>query len=266
MKAEGSRQKYGSARQKEIPLNKFRGFNKDTLFFGAARLEIHFLPLLINQFRGLKPVWQRVELLSSFCRLPSVLCLSLVIANSIDNLAFSQTPPPSSDQGVVNNQSGYACLDLNIDNLTTYLLRDLPSYTNRVTQRARRRSRGAEVYSYMLLAGRPEFTPLPLNPGIYTANASQSSELGVDQVFFTTLNRQYIRGQAVELQEFHWLLLTKTQSSWRLVMMFTQTGSSPKQQPPSPPRDSSKGTVAQAINIWLRDCQAGTVRMPAVNK
>jgi hypothetical protein len=184
----------------------------------------------------------------------------LVIINSIDNLAFSQNLSPPKDK------LGSVCAEQNLDTLTTYLLRDLPSYTNRVTQRARRRSRSAEVYSYMLVAGRPEFTPLPLNPGIYSADASQSAELGVDQVFFTTLSRQYIRGQAVELQEFHRLLFTKTQSSWRLVMMFTQTGSSPKQQPPSPPRDSSKSTVAQAINIWLRDCRAGTVRMGAVNK
>ncbi len=192
----------------------------------------------------------------------------LVIINSIDNLAFSQNLSPPKDK------LGSACYELSLDTLTTYLLRDLPSYTNRVTQRARRLSRSAEVYSYMLVAGRPEFTPLPLNPGIYTADASQSAELGVDQVFFTTLNRQYINGKAVELQEFHWLngkavelqefhwlLLTKTQSSWRLVMMFTQTGSFPKQQPPSPPRNSSKGTVAQAVNLWLRDCQAGSIKM-----
>jgi hypothetical protein len=214
-----------------------------------------------------------LELFSkTFCRLPllaersrgAAFCLSLLIVSSIDNLAFSQNPPASSSQGVV--KSLFACSELNVDTLTTYLLRDLPSYTNRVTQRARRLSRSAEVYSYMLVAGRPEFTPLPLNPGIYTADASESADLGVEQVFFTTLSRQYIRGQAVELQEFHWLLLTKTETSWRLVMMFTQTGSFPKQQPPSPPRDSSKGTVAQAINLWLRDCQVGSVRMGGVNK
>ncbi|OUL34206.1 hypothetical protein BV372_14460 [Nostoc sp. T09] len=185
----------------------------------------------------------------------------LVIASSIDNLALSQNPSPSPDKGVINNKAASSCSEHNLDSLTTYLLRDLPSYTNRVTQRARRRSRSSEVYSYMLVAGRPEFTPLPLNPGIDTADTSKSTASGVDQVFFTTLERQYISGKAVELQEFHWLLLTKTQNGWRLVMMFTQTGSSPKQQPPSPPRDSSNSAIAQAINIWLRDCQAGSIRM-----
>lgn len=184
----------------------------------------------------------------------------LVIINSIDNLAFSQNLSPPKDK------LGSACSEQNLDALTTYLLRDLPSYTNRVSQRARRRSRSTEVYSYMLVAGRPEFIPLPLNPGISSADASQSATSGVDQVFFTTLNRQYIGGKAVELQEFHWLLFTKIQSGWRLVMMFTQTGSSPKQQPPTPPRDSSKSTVAQAINLWLKDCQAGSIRMRDVSK
>lgn len=66
--------------------------------------------------------------------------------------------------------------------------------------------------------------------------------------------------KAVEFQEFHWLLLTKTKSGWRLVMMFTQTGAYPKQQPPLPPRDSSNGAIAQGVKAWLRDCQAGSVR------
>jgi hypothetical protein len=111
----------------------------------------------------------------------------------------------------------------------------------------------------MLVAGRPEFTPLPLNLEEYSA-ASKSSASGVEQVFFTTLERQYIGNKAVELQEFHWLLLTKTQIGWRLVMMFSQIGSYPAQQPISPPRDSSNGTVAQGVKTWLRDCQAGSVR------
>lgn len=44
-------------------------------------------------------------------------------------------------------------------------------------------------------------------------------------------------------------------------MMFTQTAAYPQQQPPSPPRDSSNGSIAQGIKTWLRDCQAGSIRM-----
>ncbi|MBD2164761.1 hypothetical protein H6G04_10135 [Calothrix membranacea FACHB-236] len=181
-----------------------------------------------------------------------------LVFNSVDNLALSQNSSVSKDK--VRS----ACTEQNVESLTSWLLRDLPSYTNRVTQRARRLSRSSEVYSYMLLAGRPEFTPLPLNPGIDTPETAKSAASGVDQVFFTTLERQYVGGKVVELEEFHWLLLTKTQNGWRLVMMFTQTDSSVPGQPISPPRDSSNSATAQGIKIWLRDCQAGTVRMGTI--
>jgi len=61
------------------------------------------------------------------------------------------------------------------------------------------------------------------------------------------------------------LFLTKTKSDWRFVMMYSQTGLHPKNQPPTPPRDSSNGDIAQAVNAWLRDCQAGSVRMRSRN-
>jgi len=184
----------------------------------------------------------------------------LIIANTVDNLsAFSQnlTPSPSTTKGEI-----FACSEKNLEALTTKLLRDLPSYANRASQRGRRLRRSSDVYSYMVLAGRPEFEPLPLYPA-GNNDEQKSSTSGVEQVFFTTLARQYVDGKAVELEEFHWLFLTKTQLGWRLVLMFTQTGGYPKLQPPTPPRDSSNGTVAQGIKAWLRDCQAGSVRMRA---
>lgn len=164
------------------------------------------------------------------------------------------------------NKEKSFCSEQSIENLITPLLRDLPSYTNRASQRARRLKRKTDVYSYMALAGKPDFTPLPLNAGINNTDALKSSEEKVEQVFFTTLERQYIRGRAVQLQEFHWLFLTKSQSGWRMVTMFSQIGSYPvTKNPPTPPRDSSNGTVAQGINAWLRDCRAGSIRMSSAN-
>ena len=64
----------------------------------------------------------------------------------------------------------------------------------------------------------------------------------------------------MELQQFHWLFLAKAENGWWMVMMFSRTGSDPKQNPPTPPQDSSHGVVAQGIKIWLRDCRAGDVR------
>jgi len=111
----------------------------------------------------------------------------------------------------------------------------------------------------MLVAGRPEFAPLPLNPSGYSTDALKTTSEKVEQVFFTTLERQYILGKAVDLQQFHWLFLTKTKSGWRMAMMFSQIGYYPATKPPTPPRDSSNGDIAQGINAWLRDCQAGSL-------
>ena len=194
----------------------------------------------------------------------------VLVSNSLTYPAFSKNLTPNSsalaERENINDGAKSFCSEQNLETLTIQLLQDLPSYTNRASQRARRLSRSSDIYSYMLVAGRPEFTPLPLNLEEYSADASKSSASGVEQVFFTTLERQYIGKKAIELQEFHWLLLTKTTTGWHLVMMFSQTGSNSAQQPLSPPRDSSNGTVAQAVNTWLRDCQAGSVRrMRAVN-
>ncbi len=153
------------------------------------------------------------------------------------------------------------CSNQNIETLTTQMLRDLPSYANRTIQRARPPllSKLPDVYSYMLVAGKPDFTPLPLNPEGYSTDVTKNASPGVEQVFFTTLERLYTSGKAVNLQQFHWLFLTKTKSGWRLVMMFSQTGYYQAKKLPTPPQDSSNGDIAQAINIWLRDCQAAKV-------
>ncbi|MDZ7951868.1 hypothetical protein [Nostoc sp. DedQUE09] len=188
----------------------------------------------------------------------------VVVSNSFTYPAYSinATPKPSAlaQRENVNSGERSLCSEQNLETLTIQLLQKLPSYTNRASQRARRLSRSSEVYSYMLVAGKPEFTPLPLNLEEYSADASKSATSGVEQVFFTTLERQYIGKKVVELQQFHWLLLTKTQSGWQLVMMFSQAGSYSQQQPLSPPRNSSNGTVAQGIKAWLRDCEAGSLR------
>ena len=147
-----------------------------------------------------------------------------------------------------------------VETLIALLLRDLPSYANRVTQRARRRDRSVEVYSYVILAGRPEFEPLTLGPGEYTDARPTSNSPDIKQVFITTLERQYVGNKPVQLQQYHWLFLTKTNSGWRLAIMFSQTGLYPAFRPPTAPRESSQGVISQAIQIWLRDCRAGVIR------
>ena len=148
------------------------------------------------------------------------------------------------------------CVGTDIKILMTELLRDLPSYANRASQRGRRLNRTTQTYTYMLMVGKPEFESLPTSPIEDIENKSKKSQdKDVKQVFFTTLERQYIKGRPIELQQFHRLFLTKADDGWQMVMMFTQTGSYPKSKPPTPPRDSSNGVVGQAIKTWLRDCR-----------
>jgi hypothetical protein len=232
------------------------------MFFVFLSLSLHFLSS--SSF----PVsdWERTSR-GSASPLTDNLRQSLSVGIPRQSLG-TRKPSASPSQPTQRRDTGKEksfCSEQNIENLITPLLRDLPSYTNRASQRARRLKRKTDVYSYMALAGKPDFTPLPLN-GINTTDAPKSSEEKVEQVFFTTLERQYIRGRSVQLQEFHWLFLTKSQSGWRMVTMFSQIGSYPvTKNPPTPPRDSSNGTVAQGINAWLRDCRAGSIRMSSAN-
>ncbi|WP_052754552.1 hypothetical protein [Calothrix sp. 336/3] len=148
------------------------------------------------------------------------------------------------------------CAQDNLETLTNNLLRDLPSYANRVNQRGRRLRRKVDFYSYVVTAGRPEFTPLPLKLELSEANKNQNFEANIRQVFFTTLSRQYKRPKTIEVQEFHWLLLTKSENGWWMVMMFTQSRGERSSTVPTPPRDSSYGDIGQGVNLWLRDCRA----------
>jgi hypothetical protein len=152
------------------------------------------------------------------------------------------------------------CSQQNLETLTTNLLRDLPDYANRTSQSARRLSRKVDIYSYIIFAGKPDFTPLPLNPYGMSTNPTQTIDDQIDQVFFTTLERQYTAGKAIEIQQFHRLLLTKTNSGWRKVMMFTKTGTYPVNKISTPIKDTSDGAVGKAVDIWLRDCEAGSIK------
>lgn len=82
-----------------------------------------------------------------------------------------------------NKQRKTFCSQQKIELLTTKLLLDLPSYANRVIQRARRTSRKTDVFSYILVAGRPEFTPLPLISSGDIPKELKDTAKDVNQVF-----------------------------------------------------------------------------------
>ena len=148
-----------------------------------------------------------------------------------------------------------------VETLMAMLLRDLPSYANRVNQRSRRIARTTDKTSvYVIVAGHPEFAPLTLGPGEYISDPARVVE-APQQVFITTLERQYTNSKPFEFQNYHWLFLTYTDSGWQLAMMYSRLGSYPATTPPTPPRESSNGIIGQAVRIWLKDCRAGVIRI-----
>lgn len=154
-----------------------------------------------------------------------------------------------------------------LEDLMLLLLRDLPSYANRVTARSFDAPIGVSSRrinesrpGYVLLAGQPEFGPLTLGPGSYIATQPIADQ--PDQVFFTTLERQYAAGRSVSLQHYHWLFLTQSTSGWRLVALFSRIGDEPADQPPTPPQDTTQGSIAQSIRLWLQDCRSGAISPP----
>jgi hypothetical protein len=162
---------------------------------------------------------------------------------------LAELPPPPPLLAV----SRIAC-PTEMENLTPLLLRDLPSYANRVIVRARGNSAVTSLPT-VITAGRAEFAPLP----IATDLAPQDPNL--KQLFFTTLERQRTGDQLVELQQYHWLFLAPTPTGWQLALSYTRTASYPSaEKPVSPPRESSQGPIAQATTRWLRDCNAGSVQ------
>ncbi len=185
----------------------------------------------------------------------------------------------------------------NLEALIGQMLPDLPGYANRVLRREPLWNQ-ADVKIYVVTAGNPEFEPLPLGPGRSTTgrptrqeNSSQSrgeeriastlpslnsesnSESEPDsssatrpqtpnddpqQVFITTLERQYRGNQVVEIPRYHWLFLTKTTEGWRLALIFSRMGSNRPNEPLTPPEESSDSFIAEAIRLWLRDLWLNT--------
>lgn len=140
--------------------------------------------------------------------------------------------------------------------LTNLLIKDLPGYANRVIQRVRKLDRPVYLSTYVIVAGRAEFKPLPLVSRQYNPILPDTSE----QVFFTTLERRYSQNKVIEAQNYHWLFLTRSQDGWRLAMVYTQFGSPSKDEPPTPPQETSDGVIGQAVRLWLRDCRAGAIK------
>jgi hypothetical protein len=144
-----------------------------------------------------------------------------------------------------------------LDSLTNLLVRDLPSYGNRLIQQ--RRNRTDKLYSSILTASVPDLQPIETMSREYPPQFPQAAPT---QVFISTLERQYTDLQSAQLQQFHWIFLAQTRMGWRLANIYTRTSSFPSANTSiSPPIESSKTVVGEAIRIWLNDCHLGKVRV-----
>jgi hypothetical protein len=142
-----------------------------------------------------------------------------------------------------------------LDSLTNLLVRDLPGYTNRLIQQ--RRNRTDKLYSSILTASVPDLQPIETISREYPPQFPQAAPT---QVFIGTLERQYTGLQSTQLQQFHWLFLAQTKMGWRLANIYTRTSSFPiANNAVSPPIESSKTVVGEAIRLWLNDCYLGKI-------
>ena len=179
----------------------------------------------------------------------------LLLATSLLSwLAIPQQLASSQSLPELEYQDNFCFLD--VTDVANSLLQDLPDYANRVIQRTQNSHRDTGIDTYIIEAGKAEFKPLPLPQIEYSSNQSHV----VKQVFFTTLERQYSHNRKIERETYYWLFLIPTTQGWEMMMLFSSFSDTAKNNPPTPPRESSQGIIGQAINLWLKDCRAGTIR------
>jgi hypothetical protein len=179
-------------------------------------------------------------------------CLWGMQCQLVNGKQSNRVNSPSVSENVTSNSGCPADLKL----LGDRMLKQLPSYANRVIQRSKSAIETRNSSVNVIVAGKPEFKPLKLSSSEYTPLFPETSK----QIFFTTLERRFSSQKAIERNNYHWLLLTPTDNGWQMVMMFSQYGSPKQNNPPLPPQESTNGYIGQAVRIWLRDCHAGKAK------
>ena len=147
--------------------------------------------------------------------------------------------------------------------LAPKMLADLPSYTNRVVQRSIiNHTQNLIIRNYVIVASNPELEPLPLINRQFKPVFPDTSQ----QLFFTLLERQYATHRAIELQNHYRAFFDLTDQGWRLILLFSHPSSLDKNEPFFPTQESEDSAITQAINLWLRDCNAGAIKFPVIEK
>ncbi len=142
-----------------------------------------------------------------------------------------------------------------LEPLIKALLRDLPSYINRISHQRG----GSQAYHYAIASSPANLEPLPV-----VTSTPDPEQGGLHQIFFTLLERQYDTQQKTDYQSYHWLFLAHTENhGWQLAMIYSRLGVYPNSnQVPTPLRETTQEAIGLAIRQWLRDCRAGSVSIP----
>ncbi|WP_293123120.1 hypothetical protein [Microcoleus sp. bin38.metabat.b11b12b14.051] len=188
-------------------------------------------------------------------KIPSAFICVYLLISAIASPALAVNVVTNGDRSINANLSGWLARSpcpADLEGLVDRLLQDLPSYANRVIVRSGFSPNTSRPPGYVprqiILAGRPEFEPLPLN-------FEEALPENASQVFITTLERQYREGKRVDIQQYHWLFLTKTEKGWELVKIVSRFGTVADVRPLLAP-EGDTSAIAEAIRLWLRDCRA----------
>ncbi|MGB3404264.1 MAG: hypothetical protein WBA77_16385 [Microcoleaceae cyanobacterium] len=133
------------------------------------------------------------------------------------------------------------------DSVLNLLLPALPSYTNRVLQRSPEVGLG-EKSSYVISAQGLTQPPFSLETEL-------TEQQNLSSIYLMTWERRYRNQTIFSVQRYHWLFLRQTPEGWELVKLFSQSGPYPGYKLFPEPMDTTKGAMAEAIRLWLRDCQ-----------
>jgi hypothetical protein len=168
-----------------------------------------------------------------------------------------------SQSAIAQETSSRSACPEKLADLAPKMLADLPSYTNRVIQRSIiNHTQNLMPRNYVIVASHPELEPLPLINRQFKPVFPDTSQ----QLFFTLLERQYATHRAIELQNHYWAFFDLTDQQWRLILLFSQSSSLDKNEPFGLTQESENSAIAQAINLWLRDCNAGAIKFPVIEK
>ena len=168
-----------------------------------------------------------------------------------------------SQSAIAQETSSRSACPQKLADLAPQMLADLPSYTNRVIQRSIiNHTQNLMLRNFVIVASNPDLEPLPLINRQFQPVFPDTSQ----QLFFTLLERQYATQRAIELQNHYRAFFDLTDQGWRLILLFSHPSSLDKNEPFFPTQESEDSAIAQAINLWLRDCNAGAIKFPITEK